>query len=167
VFIPLQFAKTAGGIITTAGGTIGNPDPGAMNPPVPIGSMAVTPRPKVHISNGNLAGALHLPNDGIPGAGAVPATGIAPATLRVPVHRSPDDAMTAIPLNGITLAQISTNFGIDGPFATATLAPGGGPGSFTWCPGDPACVVHGGMLMTDPPQGMQCCGRVIYRRGAN
>src|SRR5215475_1178350 len=75
--------------------------------------------------------------------------------------------MAAIPLNGISLVQITTNFGIDAPFASATLAPGGGPGSFTWCPGDPVCIAMGGMLMTDPPQGTMRNGRVIYRKGAN
>jgi len=43
----------------------------------------------------------------------------------------------------------------------ATLAPNGGPGSFTWCPGDPACVDLPGTL--DRPGR----GRIVYRAGAN
>src|SRR5262249_14194901 len=153
VFLPLQFAKTAGGILG-------------------IPSMSVTPAPKMHISMGNLTGAFHFPNTVIPGGGVVTASGSAPATLRIPRHRFVEDAMTLFPLNGITLAQITTNFGIDGPFSAATLAPGGGPGSFTWCVGDPACVARPppAHLMTDHPVGMGSMarnGRVIYRRGAN
>src|SRR5262249_51621586 len=95
------------------------------------------------------------------------ASGSAPATLRIPKQRFVEDAMVVIPLNGLELVQITTHFGIDAPFAPATLAPGGGPGSFTWCPGDPACAAGGGMLMTAPPQAPMRTGGVIYRRGAN
>ena len=52
------------------------------------------------------------------------------------------DVAAAIPLNGVTLAQITTEFGIRAPYLTATLAAGGGPGSFTWCPGDKNCVAQ-------------------------
>src|SRR5206468_9442615 len=70
----------------------------------------------------------------------------------------------------ITLVQITTNFGVDAPFAPATLAKNGGPGSFTWCPGDAACVAMAppAKRATDPPQGAGARnGRVIYRAGAN
>src|SRR4029453_18197248 len=94
-----------------------------------------------------------FPNDApVPGAGGVTATGSAPATLRVPPHRFVEDAMAGIPLPGAS-AWITTNFGVDAPYAPATLAPGLGPGSFTWCPGDPGCVPSGGMRSTDPPRG--------------
>src|SRR5206468_10669482 len=48
----------------------------------------------------------------------------------------------------------------------------GGPGSFTWCPGDPARVAMAppAKRATDPPRGMGGSsnnGRVIYRAGAN
>src|SRR4030095_6040729 len=91
-----------------------------------------------------------------------------PAPLRTPQHRFVDDAMAVVPLQGIELVQITTNFGFDAPYASATLAAGLGPGSFTWCPGDPACVAGGGMRSTDPPQGAGARnGRVVYRVGAN
>jgi hypothetical protein len=117
----------------------------------------------VWVSMGNLTGALGWPNGPIPGEGGVTATGSAPATLRIPAHRFVEDAMALVPLKGTTFIQVTTNLGIDAPHAAATLAPGLGPGSFTWCPGNPACVAGGGMLSTDPPY----TGRVIYRAGAN
>jgi hypothetical protein len=111
---------------------------------------------------------LGNPNGPIFGSGGVTATGSAPATLRIPPHRFVEDAMALVPLNGVTLIQITTNVGIDAPYAAATLAPGGGPGSFTWCPQDPACLAGGGMRSTDPPQGAGTRkGRVVYRAGAN
>jgi len=141
VFIPMQFAGTAMG----TGGQM------------------------THVSMGNLTAAFFFPNGPVPGGGGVTATGSAPATLKVPQHRFVRDFMAAIPLGGMTLVQITSNFGIDAPFAAASLKPGSGPGSFTWCPGDPACVAGGGMLATDPPQGstMARSGRVIYNAGAN
>src|SRR5262249_27308043 len=121
----------------------------------------------IHASMGNLTGAMGFPNGPIPGAGGVTATGSAPATLRVPAHRFVEDAMALIPLPAIS-QTISTSFGVDAPYVAARLAPGGGPGSFTWCPRDPACVAGGGMRSTDPPRGAGSRnGRVIYRAGAN
>jgi hypothetical protein len=116
---------------------------------------------------GNLTAALGEPNGPIPGGGGVSASGSAPATLRVPPHRFVLDAMTLLAFNGVTLVQATTNLGVDAPYAAATLAPGGGPGSFTWCPGNPACVAGGGMRSTDPPNDGTRNGRVIYRSGAN
>ena len=123
-----------------------------------------------HASMGDLSEALGYPNGPIPGKGVVTATGSSPATLQIPRHRFVEDAMTLYVFNKFagSLIQISTNFGIDGPYATAALAAGLGPGSFTWCPTDPACVAGGGMLSTDPPRGAGARkGRVIYRAGAN
>lgn len=121
----------------------------------------------IHASMGNLTGAYLFPNGPIPGAGGVTATGSVPATLRIPPHRFVEDAMASAVFD-VSIVQITTNFGVDAPFAPATLGPGGGPGSFTWCPGDPACVAGGGMRSTDPPQGAGARnGRVIYRAGAN
>jgi hypothetical protein len=122
-----------------------------------------------HASMGNLTGAFFFPNGPVPGLGGVTATGSAPASLMVPQHRFVQDVMAAIPLGGITLVQITTEFGVDAPYANANLAPGAGPGSFTWCPDDPLCVGGGGMLGTDPPQGstMARNGRIIYNAGAN
>src|SRR5215813_10251406 len=138
VFLPLQFASA---IMDATGDTI-------------------------HRSMGNLTGAFLFPNGPIPGKGGASATGSAPATLRIPAHRFVEDVMALIPLDA-SLEQITTNVGVDAPYAAATLAPGGGPGSFTWCPGDPACVAGGGMRSTDPPHGAGRNGRVIYRAGAN
>ena len=121
--------------------------------------------PWLRLSMGSLTNALGFPNGPVTGQGGVTATGSAPATLRIPQHRFVEDAMALAPLPG--LLQITTQLGIDAPYAPATLAAGGGPGSFTWCPGDPACVAGGGMWATDPPQGAGRAGRIIYRAGAN
>jgi hypothetical protein len=121
-----------------------------------------------HVSMGNLTYALGFPNGPILGQGGVTATGSAPATLRIPRHRFVEEAMALVPFNNTNLIQVTTNIGLDAPYASATLAPGAGPGSFTWCPTDPACITRGGMLPTDPPQGGgPRNGRVIYRAGAN
>jgi hypothetical protein len=141
VFIPLQFAGTAMG----TGGQM------------------------TAISMGNLTSAFFFPNGPVSGLGGVTATGSAPASLMVPPHRFVQDAMAAVPGSALTFVQITTNFGIDNPYQAATLAPGGGPGSFTWCPTDPLCVDGAGtMLASDPPLGMGTRnGRVIYKSGAN
>jgi len=102
------------------------------------------------------------PNGPVLGMGGVTATGSGPATLRVPRHRFGGEFTARVALQGPTLVQITTRITPDGPVATATLAPGEGPGSFTWCPGDPDCTAGG------PPQGAGSRnGRVIYRAGAN
>jgi hypothetical protein len=121
-----------------------------------------------HTSQGNLSMGFGFPNGPVPGLGGVTATGSAPATLRVPQQRFQGPFSTKLPIGGGTLIQITTMLSADGPAAPATLAAGGGPGSFTWCPGDPACVAGGGMLSTDPPQGAGARnGRIVYRAGAN
>jgi len=122
-----------------------------------------------HASMGNLTAAFFFPNGVNPGVGGVTATGSAPASLMVPKHRWVKDAMAAIPLGGVNAVQITSNFGVDAPYSPGVLKPGSGAGSFTWCPGDPACVAGGGMFHTDPPQGstMARNGRVIYKAGAN
>src|SRR5262252_1265372 len=123
----------------------------------------------IHGSMGNLTGAAGFPNDApIPGLGGVTATGSAPATLRIPAHHFVEDAMAVVVGAGISIVQIATSFGFDAPYAAATLVAGGGPGSFTWCPGDPACIAGGGMRSTDPPHGAGSRnGRVVYRAGAS
>src|SRR5262249_35529944 len=114
-----------------------------------------------------------FPNGPVLGPGGVVATGSAPPPLRIPRHPFRAPFMAFVPfthsmLSPGSLVQITTNVGIDAPYAPATLAPGGGPGSFTWCPGDPACVAGGGMLSTDPPQGAgPRNGRIVYRAGPN
>src|SRR4029453_3717978 len=108
----------------------------------------------IHESMGNLTGAFLFPNGPIPGLGGVTATGGAPATLHIPAHRFVEDAMVRLNLLTGSGDWTTTNFGVDAPYAAATLAAEGGPGSFTWCPGDPACAVGGGMRSTDPPRGV-------------
>src|SRR5262249_4788305 len=118
-----------------------------------------------------------FPNGPVLGAGGVTATGSAPAMLRIPRDRFGGVFRAAVPfthsmLSPGSLVQItsfaSRSRAPEGPAASATLAAGAGPGSFTWCPGDPACVVGGGMLSTDPPQGAgPRNGRIVYRAGAN
>ena len=111
---------------------------------------------------------MSFPNGPVLGVGGVSATGSAPATLRVPRHRFGEEFTAKIPIGPRPLVQITTGLTPDGPATTAELAPGSGPGSFTWCPGDPGCVVGDGMLSTDPPQGAgPRNGRVIYRAGPN
>ena len=140
IFVPLQFALTAMG----SGGQL------------------------THVSMGDLGYALGFPNGPIPGQGVVTGTGSAPATLRIPAHRFVEDAMTLVPCGSCFFMQVTTNVGIDAPYAAATLAPGGGPGSFTWCRTDAACVAGGGMLSTDPERarGLRS-GRIVYRAGPN
>jgi hypothetical protein len=71
-----------------------------------------------------------------------------------------------IPLVGGTppLIQITTMFGHDGPYSDATLAGGAGPGSFTWCPANPACVFPGPIPGSQPAGNN---GRIVYSAGAN
>jgi len=113
-------------------------------------------------SMGYLSKAAFSPNGPIPGAGAVSATGSAPATLVIPRHRFVMNAAAAIPFVGVTLVQLTTMFAIDGPFEEVVLAPGGGPGSFTWCPNDVL-----GCPATGLPNRGDRHGRIIYREGAN
>src|SRR5262245_8197180 len=141
VFLPLQFAATANG----------------------------TGMQQTHTSAGNLSMGLGFPNGPVSGAGGISATGSAPATLRVPQHRFQGPFSALLPLGGTPfLIQVTTMLSANGPASAATLAPRGGPGSFTWCPGDPACIAGGGMLSTDPPQGGGTeNGRIVYRAGGN
>src|SRR5262245_62632950 len=102
VFLPLQFATVV-------------MDP--MAPPFNV----------VHASMGNLTGARGFPNDApFAGQGGVTATGSGPATLRVPPHRFVEDAMALVPIQDTGAVQITTNVGIDAPYAAATLAAGAG-----------------------------------------
>jgi len=117
-----------------------------------------------HTSGGSLSKALLFPNGPVPGAGVVSATGSGPATLVVPPHRFGGMFSTQLPLAGLTLIQVATALTADGPAAAAVLAASGGPGSFTWCPDDPACSDAPGTL--DPP-GPSGGGRIVYRAGAN
>ncbi len=109
------------------------------------------------------------PNGPVLGMGGVTATGSDPATLVIPRHRFGGSFSALVPFQAPgTAVQLTTMLVADAPTAQATLAPGSGPGSFTWCPGDPACAAGGGMLSTDPPQGAgPRNGRVIYRAGHN
>jgi hypothetical protein len=140
VFIPLQFATA---VMDTMGTTV------------------------VHQSMGNLTGAFFFPNGPMPVAGGVEASGTSPASVMIPQHRAVVDVIAAVPLAGVTLVQITTNFGVDAPYLPATLAGGGGPGSFTWCPNDEACTHMSGTRSTDPPDGGDRNGRIIYTAGAN
>jgi len=114
-----------------------------------------------------------FPNGPVLGSGGVVATGSAPAALRIPRHRFGGPFTAKVPflhsmLDVGSVVQLTTRITPEGPVDTATLAPGAGPGSFTWCPGDPACVAGGGMLSTDPPQGAGARnGRIVYRAGAS
>jgi hypothetical protein len=128
-FIPLQFGGTAGGTQMT------------------------------HASMGNWTEAPFLPpGQVVLGLGGVDgATGGPGANLVVPKHRFVGDHTAVIPLSGTMLVQITTMFGIDAPFQTASLMAGAGPGSLTWCPSNPACGTAG-----LPPGVTGVNGRVIY-----
>jgi len=148
VFIPLQFALTAGQL------------------GLPAGQMT-------HFGMGNLSigtsGALFFPNGPVPGGGGVSAMGSAPATVTLPMNRFVGDFMAGLPLAGVGLAQITTNFGVDAPYQAVNLQKSAGPGAFTWCPTDPLCLDKAGTMRTsDPPQGSGTRnGRLIYKAGAN
>src|SRR5262245_60673310 len=96
--------------------------------------------------------------------GPVIVTGaMAPRTLRVPIHRFQQNQKATIPLTGTMIVQITSSFGIDAPFMSASLMLNGGPGNLTWCPSNPACL--------PPPAPIAGVigsnGRVIYAVGAN
>lgn len=118
---------------------------------------------KTHTSAGYLSKGFHFPNGPVSGMGRVHATGSSPATLVVPRHRFGGDYSVMLGIGGFVV-QVTTMLVADGPAQTAQLAPGGGPGSFTWCWGDPACVDLPG---TGDPPGPNGRGLVIYRSGAN
>jgi hypothetical protein len=129
VFIPLQFAGSLGGTQST------------------------------HASMGNWTEAsFSPPGQVVVGLGGVDgATGGPGANLAVPKHRFVGNHKAVLPLTGTMLVQITSSFGIDGPFQTAMLAAGGGPGTVTWCPSNPACATTG-----LPPGPIGNNGRVIY-----
>ncbi len=135
LFVPFQFARTLQG-----------------------NQMTMT-------SMGNLSKGFSFPFGPIPGAGIVTATGSAPQALEIPRHRFVMNGGAAVPLYGITVVQITTMLVIDAPHETAMLWQGGGPGSFTWCPSDPACTDPLGP--DPPPGGLGTNGRIVYRAGAN
>src|SRR5262249_6198155 len=129
---------------------------------------AMDGRDSLVVSMGDLTGAVGFPNRAMLGGGRVTATGGAPAMLRVPAHGFVGAGMAVLRPEGGRWVQIATNGGFAARSAAASLAAGAGPGSFTWCPQDPACAAGGGMRSTDPPQGAGTRnGRVIYRAGAN
>jgi hypothetical protein len=82
----------------------------------------------------------------------------------VPKHRFLGNQNAAIPLSGVNLVQITSMFQIDGPYDTATLMSQGGPGNFTWCETNPACLT-GGALPGGQPAANN--GRIRYIEGPN
>jgi hypothetical protein len=89
-------------------------------------------------------------------AAVVAAAGTSNGTITVPQYVFAGKFAAAVPLAGVTLVQITTNFSAMGPETDAVLAPGYGT-PFTWCPGDIACGPGG------PPQGAGTRnGRIIY-----
>jgi hypothetical protein len=109
---------------------------------------------------------LGMPNGPVLGSGNVSATTamtMGPGRkLTIPRHRFKKKTNLLLPLNGLNLLQITSNFTFDGPRAKATLASMGGPGSQTWCPNNPVCSAGGGFPFTGP---FSNNGRVIYRKG--
>jgi hypothetical protein len=132
VFIPLQFAGSLGGTQMT------------------------------HASMGSLTERLGTmgfpPSQTVFGVGGVDIDTADPTKpMVIPKHRFVQSFTATLPLFGPNLVQITTSFGVDGPYATAMLSAGGGPGALTWCPSDPACAATG-----LPPGGIGNNGRVIY-----
>src|SRR5262245_9836961 len=141
VFIPLQFATAV---------------------------MSTGPLQTVHQSMGNLSGAFFFPNGPMPVLGGGVACDSAPTSIMLPHPVAVENVAAAVPLAGQTLVQITTNFGVDAPFAAAPLHANGGPGNFTWCPQNAGCVAGGGMFSTDPPPTVNNRnGRIIYSVGGN
>jgi len=129
---------------------------------IPLQFAATTGTNMTMTSMGDLSKAFFFPNGPIPGSGGVHQTGSDPATIVVPQHRFLLKPAAAVPLAGFTLVQITTMFTIDAPFRTGRLEPGGGPGSFQWCPNSTlSCPVTGN------PDGGTRNGRIIYTAGAN
>jgi hypothetical protein len=132
-FIPLQFGATAGGSQRTHA-SMGYFTEAPFDPPVQVVSSVA----------------------------AANATGASPATLELARHRFVRSGGVQIPFSGTMLVQITTMLEIDAPYATVTLMAGGGPGSFTWCPSNPACTAGGPV---PGPSGNN--GRVVYVAGHN
>src|SRR5262245_44515303 len=89
--------------------------------------------------------------------GGANATGAGPARVEIPKHAWVRNYAKIQALFGTMLVQITTMFEVDAPHAAVALEAGGGPGNFTWCPGNPACL----------PGGLPVGGRIIYVAGPN
>jgi hypothetical protein len=117
----------------------------------------------LHVSMGHFTEApFDPPGQVLSAVAGATATGASPATVELAKHRFVRSQPVHFPLLGTMLVQIATTFGIDAPYATATLHEGGGPGSFTWCPSNPACTAAGPI-----PGGIGSNGRVVYIAGPN
>lgn len=175
VFIPLGFPLSA------------VPIPGFTPPPSPM-------RPGYVIHTGLLGFTIFptfmtgLPNGPHFGKGEVSQTGgmagatvgASPPTLNIPTNRfhfggakKNGQFQGTVPLDGVTLVQITTMFSGNGPAAPAVLKKGFGM-DFTWCPDLAkfgACVdLPGTSVLTDPPQGNpnnRRNGRIVYTAGKN
>ena len=147
VFIPLQFPLTAVtmGMTWHATGTC---------------NATLTMLMACGIVGGPLK-AINFPNGPVLGGGVVTASG-GTTTLMVPQGVFKSLPTAALPLQGVTLVQITSMFSVDAPFSAASLMKAGGPGAFTWCPTNPVCTKN---------QGLNGIGRgnarVIYKGGGN
>ena len=146
LFVPLQFAVPQGGY----------PTPSNL---VSMGSWTEAPFAPTATPMGGMSPLAQVVRD----TGLVTATGSAPATLVVPAHRFSQGQNVGIGFSQVNLIQMTTMLQIDAPVAQASLMGGGGPGSFTWCPSNPACTAGGPV----PGMGPTNNGRVIYAAGAN
>jgi len=129
--------------------------------PLPV-TVAIGPwvAPFISQTTPILSMGFGIPNGPIPGDGRVWATSAMTMgqALEIPRHRFKKNTSNVVPLNGVNLLQISTNFTFDGPRQAANLASMGGPGTQTWCPSNPACVATGAV---PGPAGNN--GRIIYK----
>jgi hypothetical protein len=147
-FLPLQFGGNAGGSQMTH---------------VSMGSWTEAPFFPTGTPDGGMSSLAQVVRD----SGVVTATGSAPAVLRIPRSHWKRDHGALIPVHpggGFGPLQITTMLAVDASYATATLMAGAGPGSFTWCPANPACTI-GGPIPGGQPAADN--GRVVYAAGAN
>jgi hypothetical protein len=136
-FLPLQFPQTAV-------------------------SMAMTWHATGTSAQGGPLNAVGFPNGPVVGSGVVTASG-GTTSIMLPqglFHSFPSTVLPLYPITGVV--QISTMFEVLAPFEAATLRKSGGPGSFTWCPTNPACTV--GQALNGIGRGNS---RVIYLQGSN
>jgi hypothetical protein len=153
-FLPLQFGGSAGGTQRTHAS---------------MGSFTEAPFYPTLTAMGGMSSLAQV----IRGIGAVTTSGFAgsmtPGTLRIEKRFFQRDHRAVLGFSGGNIPQITTMLQVDAPYATASFMANGGPGSFSWCPLDPACT-EGSALATmtggDPmTQGRH--GRVVYAAGPN
>jgi hypothetical protein len=134
--------------------------------PLQFALTAVTMGMTFHVTGTNAAGGplkgINFPNGPVIGNGVVDANA---NTIMVPQDIFISSPPTVLPLSRPNI-QITTMFGVDAPYAAATLMKGGGPGAFTWCPQNPLCT-KGQKLSVITGVNGRGRARIIYNGGGN